>query len=384
MRRLLVPAVLANVAAPLPPFLVGALGVEVRRDLHLSTTALGIAVTAFFFTTAALSPVTGRLADRAGWLRPLRYGSAGTTLALLALAVTSSVVWLVAALALAGVANSIVVPATNAALAAAIQSHRLGLAVGISQASVPLSGVVAGLCVPLAAGRIPWGWLICACAALPAAAAVTFALYPSTLDSRGVAGTRTPVVAAPSTTGRALGWATVAAALATVLVSVLGTLFVILVVSSGTSPAMAGLLLAVGGVTGALVRTATGAFTPDLAEHGMRVMQSLLACAIVGAVLLATGVGSVGWVFVATVLVFAGGWGWPAAFYGSLLRRHKVDPAGATGRALTGMAIGAIVGPAVFGAVVEHGSSAIAWVGLAVVAGAAALTGRRSDGLYRA
>jgi hypothetical protein len=147
---------------------------------------------------------------------------------------------------------------------------------------------------------------------------------------------------------------------------------------------MAGLLLAVGGITGALVRTATGAFTPDLAEHGMRVMQSLLACGIVGAVLLATGVGSVGWVFVATVLVFAGGWGWPAAFYGSLLRRHKVDPAGATGRALTGMAIGAIVGPAVFGAVAEHGSPAIAWVGLAVVAGAAALTGWRSDGLYRA
>lgn len=379
MRGLLVAAVLANVAAPLPPFLVGSLGVEIGHDLRLSPATLGLSVSAFFVTTAVTSTVGGRLIDRQGWLWPLRAGTLVTTVVLVLLGTRPGVAALVILLACAGIGNSLAVVATNAALAARMSPQRLAVAVGITQSAVPLSGLVAGVSVPIAAGAAGWPAVFVVAAALPFSAAVLFFALFRQRDAA-----TTPIVAGASTSGhrRALIWATLSASLATVIVSVLGTLFVVLLTASGTGPATAGLLLVLGGATGAGIRVASGVLIRDPAAQGMRVMVALLCCGAIGFLLLAAGFGGPVAV-IATVLAFSGGWGWPATFYGNLLRRHAANPAHATGTALTGMAVFAIIGPACFGAVLEHDSASAAWIGLAVVMVAAAAAGWRSDALYR-
>ena len=380
MRGLLVSAVLANVAAPLPPFLVGSLGVEIGRDLRLSPAALGLSASAFFVTTAVTSTLGGRLIDRQGWLWPLRAGTLVTTAVLVLIGTRPGVPALVVLLACAGIGNSLAVVATNAALAARMSPRRLAVAVGITQSAVPLSGLVAGVSVPIAAGAAGWPAVFVVAAALPFSAAVLFFVL---FRQPGFAGTAPVVPAAPSPGHRhALIWATLSASLATVIVSVLGTLFVVLLTASGTGLATAGLLLVLGAATGAGIRVASGVLIRDPAAHGLRVMVALLVSGAIGFLLLAAGFGGPVTV-VATVLAFAGGWGWPASFYGNLLRRHAANPAHATGTALTGMAVFAIVGPACFGAVLEHDSASAAWIGLAVVMVAAAAAGWRSDALYR-
>jgi MFS family permease len=75
---------------------------------------------------------------------------------------------------------------------------------------------------------------------------------------------------------------------------------------------------------------------------------------------------------VAGVAAFALAWGWPGLFNLAIVWFVPAEPALATGIAMTGMYLGGVIGPPLFGLVVEHQSYAWAWgmaAGWALAAG---------------
>ena len=67
----------------------------------------------------------------------------------------------------------------------------------------------------------------------------------------------------------------------------------------------------------------------------------------------------------ATLLCFAGGWGWPGLFNFMVVIRNREAPAAATGLTQTGVYLGGMSGPLVFGYVAEHVDYSAAWLGAA-------------------
>jgi predicted MFS family arabinose efflux permease len=62
------------------------------------------------------------------------------------------------------------------------------------------------------------------------------------------------------------------------------------------------------------------------------------------------------------------GWGWPTLLHYSIVRFHSAAAGAATGVVLTGVSMGGIVGPSMFGNVASAVSFRAAWLSLAAVA----------------
>ncbi|HLG01672.1 MAG TPA: MFS transporter, partial [Acidimicrobiia bacterium] len=88
----------------LPPFLVGALSVQVRRDLGFGEASLGLAVAGSFLVAAFMSALAGRMMERIGPATGMRGAAVIAALALLGMAASSSFGALAAFLAVAGFA----------------------------------------------------------------------------------------------------------------------------------------------------------------------------------------------------------------------------------------------------------------------------------------
>jgi predicted MFS family arabinose efflux permease len=65
---------------------------------------------------------------------------------------------------------------------------------------------------------------------------------------------------------------------------------------------------------------------------------------------------------IATPLAFGAGWGWPGLFNLAVAREYPEAPGAASGVTQTGTYVGAVLGPVIFGALVEHASYRVAWL----------------------
>jgi predicted MFS family arabinose efflux permease len=148
-------------------------------------------------------------------------------------------------------------------------------------------------------------------------------------------------------------------------------------VAAGLQVEFAGLLLAVGGVVGIVVRLALGWLADRRSAGHLRIVAAMLIVGTAGFVLLATGMN---WLFVlGTVLAFGAGWGWHGLFNFAVVKYNRNAPAAATGITQTGAAAGSAIGPFLFGVIVESASYGTAWLSAAaaaLVAVAAILAGR--------
>ena len=98
----------------------------------------------------------------------------------------------------------------------------------------------------------------------------------------------------------------------------------------------------------------------------------MLASGALGYVLL--GVGGTWPIVVGTLLAFSMGWGWVGVFFFAIVRLNPGAPAAATGITQTGVYVGALAGPVLFGLLVEANGYPLAWV-LAAVSSAGAAGG---------
>lgn len=166
---------------PLVHYAISALGPLVVSDLGLSATEFGLLWFVTFGAACLFTLTGGRLSDRYGarGLFLLVFGLAGLGLA--AAGSAQGYVWLLAGLALAGVAQSFSNPATNSAVATVVPARSRGMVLGLKQSGVQLSQVFAGVALPPMAVAFGWRTALLVSVSIAAVGVLaTFLLVPST------------------------------------------------------------------------------------------------------------------------------------------------------------------------------------------------------------
>ncbi len=367
-------AVAVTVTGVLPVYMVSVLVVQIGAEMGFGAGRLGALVAGFFGCSAlaaSLSGQLGRVASSTGVVRAAALLSTGCLWSTALVARDTTV--LAGVLLLAGTANGLGQPASNALIAAVVPSGHQGLAFGAKQAAIPVSTLLGGLAVPLLA--LPFGWRtvfgVAGVLGLLSAVAV-----PGRPDAR-----LTPA-APPSPAAGPLRLAPLLVLTAGLLVAAgtgnaLGTFFVASAVAAGQPAGTAGLLAAVAGSTGAVTRVALGLLADRLPGRWLLVVAVLVAVGGSGHALLATGDRVL--LAVGVVVAYCAGWTWAGLATYAVVRMHPDAAARATGITQSGLALGAALGPLAFGGVVEHSSYATAWLvttGSSLLAGATIALGR--------
>jgi MFS family permease len=349
----------------LPIFLVGALAVFIRPELEFSEARLGALATIYYLASAGLTWLGGKVSQSLGGPRAMAVAAG--------LSLTSSIgigllaqSWAALAvfLAVAGIANALAYPASNLALARGVPFKRQGVAFGIKQSSALYATMLAGAAVPLVGATIGWRWAFAfaGLAALPIIAGFGITQRASTDEyGRGTDVERLPL------------WIlSVGAFFAVYATASLGAFYVESAVAGGTSPSLAGTLLAMGSIVGIVGRTGWGWVGDLRADLHFTIVPSLLgagalAFALIGAIQSELAL------IVATVLVFGAGWAWPSLLSFAVVARSPRGPATASGILGTGQFGGGILGPLTFGLIVEARGYQAAWTAAAVALGVSAV-----------
>lgn len=371
-------SVLTTVSSVYPAFLAGALGPELRDALEMTERFFGFVIGAFFFGSALGSTALGRLGERLSARRMI-------TVSLLTTAIMTAVIAstvrsgpaLIAALAIAGLANSSGQTAANKLLSQSIDPRRLGFAMAVKQSGMPSASLLGGLAVPVIALTVGWQWAY-AFASLLALVSLRVVLRfaphdgptpSSPNNSRG--SSHTPNASPNPSTGagvagtlvsdrRTLILAAMSAGFASAAAGTLGNWMTSSAVDAGWSTGAAGLLLSLGAISGITVRMVLGTLADRSARLPMRTASISLAIGILGALLLAP---RLQWTHaIAVVVAFGAGWGWPALFNYAVVRTNPLAASAATGITQTGVYVGVFSGPIAFGFVVENYSYQAAWI----------------------
>ncbi len=159
-------------------YAIGALGPFLIEDLGLSSARLGLLTAVTFGTATVLSLFAGQVTELLGGRRAftllLLLVAADFTL----LAATGSYAFLLIALVLGGVAQSLANPSTNKLIAVHVPVERKAFAVGVKQSGVPLAAFTAGLALPTLAGAMSWRAALALVVPVALAAAATAAMLP--------------------------------------------------------------------------------------------------------------------------------------------------------------------------------------------------------------
>ncbi|MDA8062258.1 MAG: MFS transporter [Actinomycetota bacterium] len=386
-------AVAAATIAVLPVFLTGALTVQIRPGLQVTTGDIGIAIASFFGASAICSATFGALAERAGSTVLMRIAAGVSLVALCGVALFAHHLWSLAAfLAVGGVGNGAMQPAVNQLLTRAVRRERQGLAFGVKQAAIPASTLLSGLAVPVLALTFGWRAAFLVAGALALAVLVGISVLgsrlggttPAPIHRQGPRGA-TDGSSLSGLFARPLLVLAAAMAMAVAASNAMGAFVVPSAVAHGVAPGLAGLLAALGSITGLTARVTLGWRADTSPNHGLvaahrhlRTVSVLLALGVLGYLALASG--SLALLVPGTLLAFGAGWGYNGLFNLAVVRAYPSSPARATGITQVGTYIGGMVGPLGFGLLVDHQGYDLAWVLCGAVAAAGAgvfVIGRR-------
>lgn len=354
--------------APLSPFLLDA--------LHLGRAQVGLFLPAVYLGGVLMSLPAGWLADRLGVRLTLGGGLLVSGALVVAAAFARSVPALLGALVVAGFGFSVLNPSTGKAVIEWFPPRRRGLAMGIKQTGLTLGGLTAALTLPPLAQAFGWRHALATAGALSVgAAALVLVVYrtpgsptaarPTSwprLDELGVF-MRRPGVIVVFVSGLALS---------TAQSSVLAYLALYAKETFAISAVAAGQILALAQLGGTGSRLAWGAVSDRF--FGGRRRPGVVANAMLGAAaytLFAFGASLPrAAVIPLAVLAGAGAFGWVGLYFALVAEIGGARYAGL----LTGVAVafawsGVLVGPPVFGLLVEAtGSYAWPWLALSVIA----------------
>lgn len=348
-------------ASILPVSLLGALIVQVREDIAISTFELGAIIALFYLVSAIGSIPAGRLVDRLGWQRGVWLATLHLALPLLVLATLVRTAWQVAAVfVVTGLGNAIAQPAANLAIVRGVSTERQGIAFGIKQASIAAGSLAAGAAVPLIALRIGWQWGVI----VPVL--IFFALSASSTPFRGFEHGERPAREPVGVLLRepallSLSAANIGGAAA---INPLFAFFVESSVARGIGAGTAGTLLAAGSGMGLLSRLVVGWASDRYPVAPERMIRQATAYALLGVpgfVILGTLGNRVGFVYLSLLFVFGFGFAWGGLLNLAITRIWSDRPAAATGVALAGLWTGGTLGPLLFGIIATH-SYTVAWL----------------------
>jgi MFS family permease len=347
----------------MPAFLVGALALFVQHELSLGEAALGNTVSAFFIAATIASVPAGRVVDRVGARRSVVVSASASATVLCGIALlVRRPLELAILLVLGGAAHAVAQPAANLALSRNIVPTRQGVAMGFKQSAAPLTTLLAGASVPVLALTVGWRWSF---AVFGLAALVPVLAMPS-VRSRSSTGSRSGERHSDASR-RCLVLLAVAAGCGTVVGTSVTTFLVVSGVHAGLPVGLAGLVLT--GASGAsiAVRLVLGWMADRWEFNPLNLAAGIIAVGAIGLGML--GLTREPWVFAtAAVIAMALGWGWPSLLHYAIIRYHRAAAGAATGVVLTGVSMGGIVGPSLFGNVASLASFTVAWLCVAAVA----------------
>ncbi len=382
-----VQAVAASVAcitaSVLPGFLAGALGSDIKAEFGIGDTGLGLALAVTYMLAAVAIVHAGELSDRIGSRRSLRISMWVTMTGYLAVAVVArSFATLLVALAVAGAGLTLAGPAAKVLVARHVSPGRHGLAFGVHMSAIPLGPLLAGLTVPLVGGTDRWRWPFVGGAVL---ALVGMLMLPREQTPAKPATQAAQSPAAGRFTHVKMGPLFVfaaAATLASAAVVAAAAFFVVNSTDAGISEDTAGLLLSAASAGVITVRIALGALADRVHTGAVSTVAILLAASAAGYALMAA---DTPWMYAlggqAAIIL---GWSWPGLMVLALVRIYPQAPGLASSFVIGGLNLGAVIGPAAFGAISDAVSSsaalavAAAWV--LAAAGLSLASRIRSDG----
>ncbi len=349
-----------DTVAILTGFMTAGMAVQIRTDIGMSLTGLGIALGVFFGSAAIASAPMGALVERWGWSKGLKVAAllAGASLAATGW-LAQSAAGLTAIFVPAGVAVALGHPAANLAVARCVPVERYGLFYGLKHAAVPTSTLLGGLAVPAIALTIGWRWAFFGGALLALATALAvpapdyrFATGPGPVADQ--TGSRRP-----STELRLLVILSIAVGLGIGGIDALASFIVSYSVDIGIEEGIAGYLLAAGSVMGITVRVIAGWLIDRKRESDLLAVATMLLIGATGVIVL--NLGDDAGLFVGGLVAFAAGWGWSGLFTFAIVKDNPRAPAAATGITQVGKLVGAALGPAAFGWLADSMSYGTAW-----------------------
>jgi MFS family permease len=225
-----------STACVLPSFLLGAMAVQIRADLAITASGIGLGFAVFFVTASLASAPGGRLADRSDPARVTRQAAVVSGVTSLFIAtLASSLPLIVAGLAVAGAANAVCQTAANLIIVRALPVRRQGFALAVKQSAIPGATLLAGLAVPGFALTFGWRWGFAAGAGL---AFLTAALIPrGPYPAAHATGGRRPPGSGPDVPLQAMMLLAAAVGLAGTAASSLGSFLVSAAVDANLSEA---------------------------------------------------------------------------------------------------------------------------------------------------
>lgn len=367
---------LATTFGILPVWLTGGMSVFMADSFGFDEQQLGFAIGAFFLASAVASIPGGQITERIGPRRAVVGGLLTSFLVLAAVAVVVQTwVQLVGALVVGGVANGVIQPAANYALARYVPARRRGFAFGLKQSAIPAATLLAGVAVPTLAVTVGWR------AAFVIAGAITIGLVPLLphweFTKRKDVGPG-PSAGRPAMSTSTLLVLTFAAGVGSAGGNALGSFLVPATVAQGVEPSAAGVLLVVGSTACISMRVLLGWWADRWAGGHLHVVAGLLLAGSVGYLTLAWSPSMV-LVSLGAILAYVTGWGWAGLFTFAVVRLNESAPAAATSITQVGIYVGAVAGPSVFGSLVVWTSYGIAWLAMfaATVVAALAVVGGR-------
>ena len=368
--RSLLSAVLSTVVSALPVFLVASLGVTLENEFRFGPTELGLLLSTFFLAAALLSVPLSRLTDFVDPSSIMRtaYVVVGVIL-LLFVGFGDSLGWLASMLALVGVVSAATQPATNAFIVERVLSNRRGLAFGAKQSAVPAAVALSGAAVPVVGVALGWRWTF------------VIAGIVALLGTFGVPGGRGHISVRDAKGARVMSkmnrnrlvLLAVGAGAASASANALAGFIMSAALAVGQTETAAGVLTTCAGATTILVRLASGWYADITRRDISGLVVVMLGIGTIGYLLLALASGAAPSLLVpGSLLAFAAGWGWTGLLIFYVAGAHEALAARATAFIEAGTLIGGVVGPAIFGSMVEQWSFGVAWIGAAIAAAAGA------------
>lgn len=360
-----------TVATALPVFLVGGLSAQLAQTTGLTASRLGIAVAAYWAASALCSPLAGRLSARHGSRWGMTIAALLGALALVAIAgLTPSWHWLLGWLALAGAANALGHPPSNALIGRGVSARNRAFAYGLKQGAVPLATFCAGLAVPALGLTVGWQWTF---AIAGAAACLVIAFVAWQVPALPAAARRARRVVAeplPRRTVLFLALASTASGLGAAQSNVIGAFTVTSALDAGFAPAVAGLLLSLGSLANIVARPLVGWLADRGIGGSMATVALMMASGSLGLVGMAV---ALPWTFaVGCVLAFGLGWGWSGLLHYVVSHAAGERAAQATGLVQSGAYIGSAAGPFALGFVFDVFGASAGWIVAACIAAVAA------------
>ena len=347
----------------LPVFLAGAVGVQLRGELHFGEAGLGRALSVAFLVSALFSALFGRVVEAMGPIRSMRFAAGLSALTLLAVAIGAhSLLSLSVILIGGGIANAISQPATNLYVTRVVPAHRQGLAFAIKQSAIPAATLLGGLAVPAVALTVGWRWAFVGGAGLAviggfATGEVVGSKSGGPRASPARRDQRLPTLV---TLGVGVGAGALAAAS-------LGAFATSAFTEAGFAAGNAGLLAALGSALVVAVRLVLGHHADRRDRAGMfPVIVVMMILGAAGFALMATMQPAP--MLVGAMCAYSFGWGWPGLFNLAIAQANPSAPAAASGVTQTGTYLGVAVGPFLFGLLAEGPGYRAAWLLAAIAA----------------